>query len=78
MTNDEAQAIVTLINRLRNNSEGASVVICCTNPEGCGPDNEQVFVYDKWTDWESKGFSGKTLFDVLHAADAARALAEKK
>ena len=58
-----------LVHDLRE-PEGATVEICCPNPEG--PPNEAVLVVDDWTGWVEERFTGETLVDALGAALAAR------
>lgn len=61
---NQAAQIVQAINILRYN-EGASVLICCENPEGTGPDNHAVDVTDAWTNWQPFRFEGRTLLAAL-------------
>jgi hypothetical protein len=60
---------MALVHELRA-PEGASVTVCCPNPEG--PPNEAVEVVDDWTGWVEERFTGDTLLDALGAALKAR------
>jgi hypothetical protein len=69
-------AIVSALNRLRDN-EGATVTFICDNPDfNSGPDRV-VIVNDQWTNHEDRRFGGATLLDAISAAERAKAQAEK-
>ncbi len=56
----------SLIEQLRA-PEGATVTICCDNPDFGGP-GSVVEVCDDWTDWLPRRFEGDTVLDALRAA----------
>lgn len=76
-TLEDALFIVEAINELRR-EEGASVLICCTNPEGSGPDNEAVEVASDWTNWQPHRFGGSTLRIALENAMQEKKLAKER
>lgn len=66
----EALRILRAIDLLRAD-EGASVTICCDNPELGGP-NCQIQVCDGWTGWKDRSFTGETVLGCLHRAIVER------
>lgn len=65
-----AEETLQLINQLRA-EEGASVLICCQNPDFNGLKNERVVCQAPFTKWAEEPFDGDTLVEALR--NAARA-----
>lgn len=62
-----SEKIVEYINELRAN-EGATVVLCCDNPDFNGMPDCIITVCDHWTGWTDKQFGGKNLEQALEKA----------
>lgn len=60
-----------LIEQLRAN-EGATIEICCSNPDFNGQPNEVVVITDDWTAWKPRRFGADTLLEALRAAKTVR------
>lgn len=61
----------SLIEQLRAN-EGATIEICCSNPDFNGQPNEVVVITDDWTAWKPRRFGADTLLEALRAAKTVR------
>ncbi len=68
---ERLRKITEPIDRLREN-EGASVLICCDNPDFNGLPNCAVEITDGWTDWETLRFTGETVPEALANAEKGR------
>ena len=73
---EDAIAIYVDIGELRK-EEGATVLICCSNPGGHGPDSEAVEVTSDWTNWQPHRFEGSTLRFALENAVREKKFAAK-
>ncbi len=67
-----ADEIHQLIEELRA-EEGASILICCQNPDFNGLKNERIICQAGFTDWKEETFDGDTLIEALREAAKAQA-----